>query len=179
MAQPAATKTEVEEGAEAVPAKGGRKKGLIIGLVLLLVLGGGGFAAFKLLGHTEEPGKEKGAGKKENAKKEPLLPARYVTLDPPFVVNFEAESSVRFLQITIGIMTRDPEIEKILKDNDPRIRNDLLMILGNQNYESVSKLEGKEALRTRSLESVRAVVKDSGGEAEKVEALYFTSFVMQ
>jgi flagellar protein FliL len=174
MAQPAATNEEVEEGAEAAPPKGG-KKGLIIGVILLLVLGGGGFAAFKLLGHKEADPK----AKKEGAKKEQLLPARYVTLDPPFVVNFEAESSVRFLQITIGIMTRDPEIEKILKDNDPRIRNDLLMILGGQNYESVSKLEGKEALRTRSLDSVRAVVKDSGGEPAKVEALYFTSFVMQ
>jgi flagellar protein FliL len=172
MAQPAATNDEVEEGTEAVPAKGG-KKGLIVGLILLLVLGGGGFAAFKLLGGKDDP------KKKESAKKEQLLPARYVTLDPPFVVNFEAESSVRFLQITIGIMTRDLEVEKIIKDNDPRIRNDLLLILGNQNYDSVSKLEGKEALRTRSLDAVRTVVKESGGESAKVEALYFTSFVMQ
>jgi flagellar FliL protein len=173
MAAPATTNDEVEEGAEAeAPRKGG--KGLIIAVILLLVLGGGGFAAFKLLGHKEADPK-----KKEPAKKEQLLPARYVTLDPPFVVNFEAESSVRFLQITIGIMTRDAEIEKIIKDNDPRIRNDLLLILGNQNYASVSKLEGKEDLRKRSLDAVRAVVKDSGGEAAKVEALYFTSFVMQ
>jgi flagellar FliL protein len=171
MAQPAATNDDVEE-IEAEPAKAG-KKGLIIGLVLLLVLGGGGFAAFKLLGGKEDP------KKKEAVRKEQLLPARYVTLDPPFVVNFEAESNVRFLQITIGIMTRDVEVEKIIKDNDPRIRNDLLLILGNQNYESVSKLEGKEALRTRCLESVRTVVKDSGGKSTKVEALYFTSFVMQ
>jgi hypothetical protein len=28
---------------------------------------------------------------------------------------------VRFLQITIGIMTRDVEVEKLIKDNDPRI----------------------------------------------------------
>ncbi|HEY6123005.1 MAG TPA: flagellar basal body-associated FliL family protein [Steroidobacteraceae bacterium] len=172
MAQPAATDETLEEGAETAPAKGG-KKGLIIGLVLLLVLGGGGFAAFKLLGGKEDP------KKKEDAKKEQLLPARYVTLDPPFVVNFEAESSVRFLQITIGIMTRDLEIEKIIKDNDPRIRNDLLLILGGQNYESVSKVEGKEALRTRCLEAVRTVVVESGGDGPKVEALYFTSFVMQ
>ena len=118
MAPPAATNDELEEGVEAEPAKGG-SKGLIITVVLLLVLGGGGFAAFKLLGGKEDP---KG---KEAAKKEQLLPARYVTLDPPFVVNFQAESAVRFLQITIGIMTRDLEIEKIIKDNDPRIRNDL------------------------------------------------------
>ena len=176
MAAPATTNDDVEEGAEAdaEAPKGGKKKGLIIGVILLLVLGGGGFAAFKMLGgHKEDP------KKKEAVKKEALLPARYVTLDPPFVVNFEAESTVRFLQITIGIMTRDLEIEKIIKDNDPRIRNDLLLILGNQNYESVSKLEGKEDLRKRCLDAVRAVVKDSGGESVKVEALYFTSFVMQ
>ena len=173
MAAPATTNDDVEEGAEeAPPAKGG-KKGLIIGVILLLVLGGGGFAAFKLMGGKADP------KKKEVAAKHEQLPARYVTLDPPFVVNFEAESTVRFLQITIGIMTRDPEIEKIIKDNDPRIRNDLLLILGNQNYQSVSKLEGKEELRTRCLDAVRAVVKDSGGAADKVEALYFTSFVMQ
>jgi flagellar FliL protein len=173
MAQPAATNDEVEEGAEAEPVAGGKKR-LIIIVVLLLVLVGGGFAAFKMLGGKDDPKK-----KKEAVKKEQLLPARYVTLDPPFVVNFEAESTVRFLQITIGIMTRDLEIEKIIKDNDPRIRNDLLMILGNQNYDSVSKLEGKEDLRSRCLEAVRTVVKESGGEPAKVEALYFTSFVMQ
>jgi flagellar FliL protein len=173
MAQPAATNEEVEEGAEdAAPAKGG-KKGLIIAIVLLLVLGGGGFAAFKMMGHKEDP------KKKDAAKKEQLLPAKYVTLDPPFVVNFEAESAVRFLQITVSVMTRDPEVEKLIKDNDPRIRNDLLFILGNQNYQSVSTQEGKNALQTRCLEAVRTVVKDSGGEAAKVEALYFTSFVMQ
>lgn len=174
MAQPAATNDEMEEGAEAAPEeKKGGKKGLIIGLVLLLVLAGGGFAAFKLLGGKADP------KKKEAAKKEQLLPARYVTLDPPFVVNFEAESNVRFLQISIGIMTRDEKVEAIIKANDPRIRNDLLLILGNQNYETVSKLEGKEELRQRCLEAVRTVVLDSGGEGPKVEALYFTSFVMQ
>jgi len=173
MAQPAATNDDVEEGAEeAAPAKGG-KKGLIIAVVLLLVLGGGGFAAFKMMGHKEEP------NKKDAVKKEQLLPAKYVTLDPPFVVNFEAESAVRFLQITVSVMTRDLEVEKLIKDNDPRIRNDLLFILGNQNYESVSKLEGKNELQNRCLEAVRTVVKDSGGDAAKVEALYFTSFVMQ
>jgi flagellar FliL protein len=173
MAQPATTNEEIEEGAEAEPGKKGGKKGLIISLVLAVVLAGGGFAAFKLLGGKHDP------KAKDAAKKEQLLPARYVTLDPPFVVNFEAESTVRFLQITIGVMTRDEKIEHVIKENDPRIRNDLLLILGNQNYETVSKLEGKEELRKRCLEAVRTVVKDSGGQSVKVEALYFTSFVMQ
>jgi len=168
MAQPAATNQEIEEG---VPEKGGNK-GLIISLVLLLVLVGGGFAAYVLRGGKAEP-------KKDEAAKHEQLPARYVTLEPPFVVNFEAESTVRFLQITIGVMTRDEKIEHLIRDNDPRIRIDLLLSLGNQSYETVSKLEGKEELRKRCLESVRAVVAESGGEGPAVEALYFTSFVMQ
>jgi flagellar FliL protein len=76
-------------------------------------------------------------------------------------------------------MTREMEIETLIKDNDPRVRNDLLMILSNQTYASVSSAEGKEALRQRCLEAVRTIVREMGGDPKKVEALYFTSFVMQ
>jgi len=160
-----------EEGAE--PAKQGGKKGLIITLVALLVLGGGGAGAWFAFGGKHDP-------KAKTTKEEgPKLPPRYINLDPPFVVNFEAEAVVRFLQVTIGVMTRDPAVESIVKENDPRVRNDLLMILANQTYDTVSTIEGKEKLRQRCLDSVRAIVKEMGGDSKKVEALYFTAFVMQ
>jgi flagellar protein FliL len=158
---------DAEEGAE--PAKGG-KKGLIIMIVAALVLAGGGFGAWKALSGKSD-GKE--------AEKAQLLPPRYINLDPPFVVNFEAEAAVRFLQVTVGIMTRDPAIETVVKDNDPRVRNDMLMILSGQNYAAVSSSAGKEELRQKCLEAVRAIVKEMQGDPAKVEALYFTSFVMQ
>jgi flagellar FliL protein len=161
---------EGEEGGEAKP-KG--KKGLILAIVALLVLGGGAGAWFAFGGKHDPNAKE---AKKEEG---PKLPPRYINLDPPFVVNFEAESSVRFLQVTIGVMTREPEIEAQIKDNDPRVRNDMLMILSNQTYASVSSAEGKEALRKRCLDAIRVIVKEMGGKPDKVEALYFTSFVMQ
>ena len=69
--------------------------------------------------------------------------------------------------------------EKLVKDNDPRVRNDMLLILSNQTYASVSTLEGKEQLRSRCLDAIRTIVREMGGDANKVEALYFTSFVMQ
>ena len=75
-----------------------------------------------------------------------MLPPIYVNLDPPFVVNFEAESMVRFLQVTVSVMTRDAHTEEVLKKNDPRIRNDLLLLLGNQHYDTISTREGKEKL---------------------------------
>ena len=148
---------EGEEGEEAPPKS--RKLLFIILAVVLLGGGVGGWFFFK------------GGDHKADAKAEaPVTPPIYVNLDPPFVVNFEAESMVRFLQVTVSVMTRDPHIEEVLKKNDPRIRNDLLMLLGNQKYGDISTREGKEKLQAQSLESVRAVVKSAGGEAPKVEA---------
>jgi flagellar protein FliL len=169
---------EVEgaEGEEGAP-KPKSKKGLIIGLVAVLVLGGGGAGAyFAFAGKTDDKGAKAAKTKVEEKEK---LPPHYVALDPPFVVNFEAESVVRFLQVTAQIMTRDPAIELLIKENDPRVRNDLLLILGGQTYASVSTTEGKEALRNRCLDATRSIVKEMGGDPTKVEALYFTSFVMQ
>ena len=162
-----------EEGEEGAAASSGGGKRLIMIVVSVLVLAGGGTGAWFAFGGSHDA---------KDAKKEVLvekLPPRYITLDPPFVVNFEAESMVRFLQVTVGVMTRDLTVEGIVKENDPRVRNDLLMILGNQTYATVSTAEGKEALRTRCLEAVRSIVKEMGGDATKVEALYFTTFVMQ
>jgi flagellar FliL protein len=153
------------EGEEAPPKS---KKLLFIILAVVLLAGGGGAYFFLAGDHKEDP-------KAVVA----LAPPIYVNLDPPFVVNFEAEEMVRFLQITISVMTRDAHTEEVMKKNDPRIRNDLLMLLGNQKYASIATREGKEKLQVASLEAVRAVVKIAGGEGEKVEALYFTAFVMQ
>ena len=160
---------EEGEGAEGAAPSGGRKK-LIMIIAAVLVLGGGGAGAWYAFGGKSDPAKKADVQK---------LPPRYINLDPPFVVNFEAESAVRFLQVTVGIMTRDQAIESIVKDNDPRVRNDLLLILGGQNYSDVSSTEGKETLRKRCLDAVRTIVREMGGDDTKVEALYFTSFVMQ
>ena len=164
-----ATEAEQLDGAGGGKSSGGAKT-LIMIVVALLVLGGGGFGAWKMFGEKAEVKKPEATEK---------LAPRYINLEPPFVVNFQAEAMVRFLQVTIGLMTRDPAVETIVKDNDPRVRNDLLMILANQAYQSVSTVEGKEELRKRCLDSVRGIVKEMGGDPAKVEALYFTSFVMQ
>ncbi|HUQ11060.1 MAG TPA: flagellar basal body-associated FliL family protein [Steroidobacteraceae bacterium] len=173
MANEAEAVEGAEEGVDA-PAPGGKKK-LIIIIAAALALVGGGFGVWKAFSGKSADGK----GAKKEAKHEELLPPKYVNLDPPFVVNFEAEAAVRFLQVTIGVMTRDPAMETLIKDNDPRVRNDMLMILSGQNYASVSTTEGKEELRKRCLEAVRTIVKELHGEPAKIEALYFTSFVMQ
>jgi flagellar protein FliL len=118
------------------------------------------------------------AAPKAAAVKAPF-PPHYLPLDPPFVVNFEGEQSVRFLQITVQVMSRDLHTIELLKNNDPVVRDQLLLLFGNQKYSVLATREGKESLRKQALESVRNVITGAGGQPETVEAVYFTSFVMQ
>jgi flagellar protein FliL len=163
----------VLEAADAAAAPPKSKKWLIIGIAAAVVLAGGGAGAWFFMGHGNKPAKE------AEKPKEPAAPAQYVALDPPFVVNFEGDGAVRFLSVTVQIMTRNAETVEQLKSNDPIVRNDLLMLLSNQKYAEVSTREGKERLRGEALKAIRHVVETSGGKPEHVEQVLFTSFVMQ
>ncbi len=155
-------------------ASGGKGKWITIAIAVVLVVAGAGAGAWlgPFLSHSS-PSKK--APPKVEAKGPPL----YAALDPPFVVNFEAEQAVRFLQITVQVMSRDAATLEVLKANDPVVRNDLLLLFANQKYTVISTSAGKEHLRADSLETVRKAIGGAGGRPESVEAIYFTSFVMQ
>ncbi|MGH8136704.1 MAG: flagellar basal body-associated FliL family protein [Steroidobacteraceae bacterium] len=159
--------------AEEAPAGQSKKKWLIIGIAAVVVLGGG-VGAWLLWPHADSH-----SGQSVAKAKEPPAPPLYVALDPPFVVNFEGDQMVRFLQVTVQAMTRDPGTAELLKANDPVVRNDLLLLLGNQKSAVVATREGKEHLRADALTAVRHVIETAGGKPDHVEAIYFTSFVMQ
>jgi flagellar protein FliL len=103
--------------------------------------------------------------------------AVYYAIDPPLVVNFEDGSAVRFLQITMEVMARDQKAIDSVQKNIPLIRNNLLLLMSNRNYQTMMSREGKEKLREEALAEIRAVQKKQGGE--DIEDLLFTSFVVQ
>jgi flagellar FliL protein len=160
--------------ADGVAAPPKSKRWLIIAVAAVVVLAGAGAGAWMLTGHGDTHGK-----KEQVQAKEPLAPPLYVALDPPFVVNFEGEQLVRFLQITVQLMTRDPATVELLKANDPVVRNDLLLLFANQKYDVIAARAGKEKLRADALTAVRHVVESAGGKPNHLEQVYFTSFVMQ
>jgi len=104
-------------------------------------------------------------------------PSVYYAIDPPLVVNFEDDSAVRFLQITMEIMAHDEKAIESVKKNIPLIRNNLLLLMSNRNYQTMMSREGKEKLREEALAEVRAVQKKEGGP--DVDDVLFTSFVVQ
>ncbi len=145
---------------------------ILLSTIVVLAATGGAIAWFAL---------GQGSASSAHAEHAPAAkgPALYVALDPPFVTNFETEQLVRFLQVTVQLMTHDAGTADLIKANDPAIRDGLLLLFGNQKYADISTRHGKERLRTQALEAVRHIVAASGGKPERVEAVYFTSFVMQ
>ena len=101
----------------------------------------------------------------------------YYAIDPPLVVNFEDGSVVRFLQITMEVMAHDQKAIDSVQKNIPLIRNNLLLLMSNRNYQSMMSREGKEKLRQEALAEIRAVQKKEGGP--DVDDVLFTSFVVQ
>lgn len=156
-----------------------KKPLLLIIVIAVAALAAGGGVYFFVGGKDKAVAGEQGKKGADAEDAKPKLPAQYVKLDPPFVVNFEAKGLMRFLQVAVEVMTRDPHTAELLEKNNPMIRNDLIMLFGSQKYEDISTREGKEKLRADALSTVSKIIESEGGEAKKVEQLYFTSFVMQ
>lgn len=171
----------MSDAAPAVPAvapAGGNNKMMFIAMgVMFVVLMGGMAGMFFMMKSGNKTSGDAAAGKAEEAKAKAA--AIYVGFEPPFVVNFPADSQVKFMQISVQIMTREANVEHEIKSNDPAIRDALLILFGEQTADKMATAQGKEQLRKDALEAVRNVIKHEGGEADKVEAIYFTSFVMQ
>ncbi len=193
-----------EEPAPAPAASGGiKRKGMllaVIGLTVVLVAGGiGGYFAFrhKPSKHkTSHPAAEETTSDSDSgsdssssdsdssssddngdqAKKK--APAQYMDMQPSFVVNLEDTDAMRYLQVDVQLMTRDPKAVEEIKANMPRIRNTLMLLFSQQHSKDLNTREAKENLQKQALDQVRAVMREETG-SPSVDGLYFTGFVMQ
>jgi flagellar FliL protein len=104
--------------------------------------------------------------------------AVYMDFEQPFVVNFQDEGQLRYLQITISVMTKNPKVVEEMKRHMPLIRNNLVMLFSGQTREGIISREGKEKIRKEAEAEVQKILKEQTGNPG-VKALYFTSFVMQ
>lgn len=82
----------------------------------------------------------------------------YLTLDPPFVVNFTHRGTLRYLQVSLDVSYPDATLLDKVKERMPAIRNDLIMLFSNQDYEVISTMVGKEKLRRDILRAINRVI---------------------
>ena len=160
---------QTTETTNAPQKKGGSKVVIIMGVALLAL---GGAVAYLLLGrsaHGNTPEEPKVVLSKQE---------QYLAMDPPFVVNFKDDQSMRFLQVGVSLMSHDAAALAAAKEAEPVIRNAMVMLFSSQDYTILSDAAGKQKLQADALAAVRKIVEQRLGRPG-IEALYFTSFVMQ
>jgi len=152
-----------------------KKMIIIIAVVVTLLLVGGLGAGWMMFG-GDQAAKDPDAEEQQDEVEK--LPALYLPLEPTFVVNLPPGGKVKMLQIGIQVMTRNPLLVDYLKNNDPMIRHNLLNLFSTQEGDSLMPREGKERLQSEVQKTLNKLVVDQK-DLGQVEAVYFTSFVMQ
>lgn len=168
--------------ASASASKAGGKFGigmlLAVALVCTAAAGGG---AYLFLGKPADKDAAHGAAAADDAGEGagvPPAPASYLSLEPAFVVNLESTDEAHYLQAEIQLMSRDALALDAAKTHVPMLRNALLLLFGQQKPEDLATRAGKEKLQQAALAEVQRVLKAETGKPV-VDAVYFTSFVMQ
>jgi len=80
--------------------------------------------------------------------------------------------------IEMTAATSDEKAKNAIDDHIPELRNNLLMMLGEQVSDDLETTEGKDALREKAFELVEEVVAKHYGPG-RVTDVFFTRFVMQ
>ncbi|CAM5451722.1 flagellar basal body-associated FliL family protein [Rhodanobacter lindaniclasticus] len=157
---------EAPEVMEGEPAP--RRAPWLIGIVVLLAaLAGGGY--YWQSHRAAAGGEAKAAANK---------PEIFLAMEPAFVVTLRDGDALRYLQVGVTLMAHDQAAIGVAKDVDPILRDGLVSLFSSQKFETISETAGREKLQADALAEVRKVVGKRLGRPG-IDALYFTSFVIQ
>ncbi len=104
----------------------------------------------------------------------------YLALEPAIVVNLNTAGKVRFMQVRVQAMSRDPAALAALQAHTGPVRHALITLLSAQTVDNMYDVQIREQVRQQALEDLRSVLETHAGlKRESLEALYFTDFVIQ
>lgn len=154
----------------AAPPKASKKKLLVIVIAALIVLGGGGGTAWFFT-----QGKPADAAHKEKA--HPAEPPVYVPLEQ-FTVNLQPENGDQFLQIAMTLQVPTIKDVDVIKNNMPKVRSRVLLLLSGKKASELTTIEGKAALTKELIDKLKQPFADKG-EPQVINDVLFTSFIIQ
>jgi len=149
---------------------------IIVTIVALLIAGGGG-AWFYF-----SDGSSAAETQSTNSAIEARGESYYLALEPPFIVNFVYKDTLRYLQMTLSVMSHEPQILEQVTHHMPAIRHRLIMLISNKSFDELNGEDSKEALREEMLLEIRNIIQAEQNKTHnpgRVEAVYFTGYVMQ
>ena len=162
-----------QDEAETEVSGGGKKKIILLIVGALVLIGGAIGGTLMLVGGDNEAEPQEDIVE-EVVKGDPV----YVDLKPAFTVNLDPDDAVGFLQVSMQVLTFSADVAADMEKHKPLIRNNLVMLFGNQKSVDLRAPEGKEKLQKDALAVVQSIIDESGSGGE-VDNVFFTTFVMQ
>ncbi|BCE02235.1 flagellar basal body-associated FliL family protein [Marinicellulosiphila megalodicopiae] len=102
----------------------------------------------------------------------------YLAMKPAFISNYQVGSRQRYLQMEISLFARDQETIDVAKEHEPLLRNNIISILGAQQYDVLRTDEGKKALIDSITVEIQDILLEEMGRPG-IEKVLYTSFVLQ
>ena len=164
---------------EGAPASSNKTKLLIIILAAVLLLGGvGGGAAWFFL-HGKAGAEEEAPAKKKKSSK-PAGPPVFVPIEP-FTVNLQPAdggAADQYLQLAITLQVPELEEAEVFKNNMPKVRSRMLLLLSAKHASELNTPEGKQQL-SREIVALLKEPFEERGSAQEINDVLFTSFIIQ
>lgn len=108
---------------------------------------------------------------------QPKKPPAFVTLEP-FVVNLRGVDSDHYLQLGVVLEVTEAEVVDAVKQQMPRIRNGILLLLSSKTVPELSTVEGKQALMEQIVAEARKPM-TLEEPSKGIASVYFSAFVIQ
>lgn len=162
------------EDASGVEGKSKKKLIIIIAIVAVIAIGASVGVTLFLLG-DDKPSDVSEEVAEEVI--EPLAPAAYSNIKPPFLVTFNVGGRQRYMQVSITVSSRDASSLDALEHHMPFIRSKVISVYSGLDFAEIQTEEGKEALRLQTVTVINEVLEGEG--ATGIENIYFTNFVLQ
>ncbi len=157
----------------------------IVIIAILVVLAGGGGSAYLLgffpsgnVAEAKAAAPEADSSHGEGGDGDSGSQSNYMSINPPFVVNFTHLGTLRFLQISLAVMYEDEQYIERVTNELPAIRNELILLLSDQKFEKLNTLAGKQELRGEMIAAINNRIlheEETGVHGE----VFITNFVMQ
>jgi flagellar basal body-associated protein FliL len=156
------TDVQAADGTDAEPKKPkkSKKKFIIIGVILLLVVG---YEAQSIL-------------LKPHYKVGQVVPAGVVNTLGQLTINL---SDGHLVQVTVALQLSKVAAIKTINTDLPRFEDAITTVFGDQTYAGLLKPAGRLAAKAQILALCQKITGTVNGAAQQVQAIYFTGFVIQ
>ncbi|WMN59109.1 flagellar basal body-associated protein FliL [Pseudoalteromonas xiamenensis] len=102
----------------------------------------------------------------------------YFGFEPDIITNYIGQNSKKlgYVRVTVDLMLKDVSSIPVVEHHTPLLRDAIVQILSKEPEESIKSLTGREEIRKRCAEKLKALLKEETGD-EIIREVLFTKYL--